>query len=102
MGCAGMENVLNTQELEVLLGDHVRRLRLQLNLTREDLCARAGISVSALRHLETGEGASVKTLIRALRSLNKEDWIFSLAPQITINPLHLTKNKVRQRARKKK
>lgn len=98
-----MEKILDMQELELTLGEHIRSLRLQKNLTREEVCSQAGVSVSALRHLETGEGATVKTLLKILRALDREKWIDTLRPQITINPLHAVRNKgTRERARKRK
>lgn len=98
-----MENVLNTEEYEALLGESLKSLRLQKNINQKSLCYQAGISLNALRHLESGEGASVKTLIRVVRALGRQDWLMSAAPQITVNPLHMIRNQPqRQRARTKK
>ena len=55
--------------------------------------------MSALKNLENGVGASVKTLIRVIRALDREDWIEAVAPIASINPLHMVQNKSdRQRA----
>ena len=35
--------------------------------------------MNALRHLEQGEGASVKTLIRVARALGRQDWLMNVA-----------------------
>ena len=97
-----MEIILNIEELEALLGENIKSIRLQKNISRKTLCGAAGVSQSALRHLESGEGATVKTLIRVVRALNKEDWLRSIAPKIGINPLTMVRNKsVRQRASKR-
>jgi transcriptional regulator with XRE-family HTH domain len=89
------------QELEFLLGESVKKLRLQKNLDRQTLCNRAGISMNALRHLETGAGATVKTMILVIRALERVEWLASLAPQVSINPLHTVRNKpLRERARR--
>ena len=77
-------------ELELFLGENIKTLRLQKNLDRQTLCDRAGVSVSALRHLESGQGAAIKTLIRVVRALEREDWLSGLAPQISVNPLNKT------------
>jgi hypothetical protein len=59
----------------------------------------AGISESALRHLEGGKGATVKTLIRVIRALDREGWLTGISPQVSINPLHMVREKQpRQRA----
>lgn len=94
-----MENAFSLKELESTLGESIKRLRLQKNLDRQTLCDQAGISMNALRHLETGAGATIKTLILVVRALGRIDWLAALAPQISINPLHTIRDKaVRERA----
>ena len=94
-----MKEILNSEQLEGLIGENVKFLRLQKNLTRVLLAAQAGISGTALRHLENGEGAHLSTFIRIARALGKEEWLLTLAPRITVNPLHPVRSKnVRQRA----
>ncbi len=98
-----MESALTPLELEIELGESIKAIRLQKNLSRQSLCERAGISESALRHLEGGKGATLKTLIRVIRSLDRESWFASLSPTVTINPLHMVRAKrPRQRASKRK
>lgn len=96
-----MKQISTPEELEYSLGENIKTLRLQKNIPRETLCERAGVSVSALRNLEGGKGATLKTLIRVLKALNRESWLEQIAPSTSINPLHLTKEKAqRQRARR--
>ncbi len=98
-----MKNLLAPDELEIILGENIKSLRLQNNIDRRSLCARAGISENALRNLEGGKGTTLKTLIRIVKSLNRESWLEQLAPKTSINPLHLVRAKPqRQRARRKK
>ena len=98
-----MESNLTISALEALLGQHCRNLRLQKNLSRDEIALKAGISKTAIRNLESGAGATTKTLIAVLRALDKADWLNSLAPAVTINPLRMVREKpLRERARKKK
>lgn len=78
------------------LGSAVKQIRLLKNLPRETVCANAGISMNALRHLEGGKGATIATLISVATILGKTDWLKSFNPQISINPLDKKMN--RQRA----
>lgn len=95
-----MKEISSPEELAQAIGENIRSLRLQKNLTQNGLAARAGISMSALRHLESGQGANLGTLIRVVRALDKQEWLQTLAPQISINPLHMTPTLAeRQRAR---
>ncbi|MBK7891739.1 MAG: helix-turn-helix transcriptional regulator [Bdellovibrionales bacterium] len=85
--------------MELSLGESVRRIRLQKNLDRQSLCDQAGISLNALRHLETGSGSTIRTLVLVVHALGRSDWLMALAPQIGINPLHLVRDRpVRVRA----
>lgn len=98
-----MKRISTPDELEEAVGKDIKALRLQKNIDRRTLCARAGISEHALRNLEGGKGTTLKTLIRVLKALNREDWLDIIAPRTSINPLHLVREKSqRQRARRKK
>ena len=97
-----MEQILTQQELEIKLGESLKALRLQKNLDRQTLCEKAGVSENALRNLEGGKGATLKTLVRVIRALDRQDWFMGIAPQISINPLHMPKDlQPRQRARRR-
>ena len=94
-----MDIISTPAELETTLGENIKALRLQKNLDRRTLCAQAGISETALRNLEGGKGATLKTFTRVIKALDRESWLTSLAPQVSINPLHLLRDKQpRQRA----
>lgn len=92
---------LTSEEMEAMLGERLKTLRVHRNLDQATLSSRAGISVRALRNLETGNGSSLRTLIVVLRALGREQWLETIAPVPTINPLMLTREaKPRQRASK--
>jgi transcriptional regulator with XRE-family HTH domain len=94
-----MDQVLTPDEWLQRLGEAIRDLRLAHNLAQVDLASQAGVSRTALRHLESGEGATLSTLIRIIRALGREDWLASLTAQPTINPLHMVRQAhKRQRA----
>ncbi len=94
-----MNAVQNLGEMEISLGDGIKKLRLHKNMDRETLAERAGLSLTAIKNLEGGKGASVKTLLLVLRALGREDWLTSLAPVATINPLHMVRSQpTRKRA----
>ena len=98
-----MNDISSPEELALVIGENIRALRLQKNLTQQSLAAQAGVSMTALRHLESGQGANLATLIRVVRALDKQAWLQSLAPRITINPLHMApSHAARQRARGRK
>ena len=98
-----MKRISTPEELEESLGEDIKSLRLQKNIDRKTLCARAGVSEHALRNLEDGKGTTLKTFIRILKALERESWFNTIAPKTSINPLHIVRAKEqRQRARRKK
>lgn len=98
-----MDERYSTPELEAQLGDDLKQLRLQKNIDQKTLCLEAGISLTALRNLENGRGATITTFVKTLRALNHVDALRLFAPQTSINPLQLSRQaQPRQRARASK
>lgn len=94
-----MEIIKQTEDWEADLGEQVRQLRLRANFDQQSLARRAGIGLSALKNLESGKGATLKTLIKTLRALDRAAWLETLAPNVSISPLQMLKTQpVRQRA----
>lgn len=88
-------------ELQELLGERLRRLRLNRNLDQRTTAEKAGISEKALRNLESGRGSTVETLLRVLKALDHLQGLDMLAPEISVNPLDLLrKSKAPQRVRR--
>ena len=77
------------EELQIVLGERVRRIRLSRNLDQRETAAKADVSVSALRNLETGKGATTATLLRVLKALDALDSLEMLAPDVKTNPVAL-------------
>lgn len=86
-----------SDELEQQLGTRIRALRAARRLTQTDLADRANVSVGALKHLESGAGATTTTLVKVLRALGEQRWIDTLGPAPeAFNPLEVLE--ARQRA----
>jgi transcriptional regulator with XRE-family HTH domain len=92
-----------SDEWEIELGRQIRALRLRQNLDQQQLAERAGIALNSVKNLERGKGATLRSLIKALRVLNRVEWLRALAPAVSISPMQMLKAKVpRQRASPKK
>lgn len=90
---------MTPDEMEVELGAKLKALRLSRNLDQRTLAERAGLSVRAVRRLESGHGSTLNTLVRVLRALGRQEWLNTIAPGATVNPLALTREaQPRQRA----
>ena len=80
------------KELQVALGERVRRLRLARNADQRATADKAGISEKALRNLEAGRGSTVETLLRTLKALDALQGIEMLAPEVTVDPLAILRS----------
>jgi transcriptional regulator with XRE-family HTH domain len=80
------------RELQILLGERIRRLRFSRNLDQKSAAAKGGLSVTALRNLESGRGASIETLVRVLKALEYLEGLEILVPVATVNPVTLLRS----------
>lgn len=91
MTMATLRGEAAVEELEELLGQQVRSLRRSRGWTQQQVAEHANTSLGAVKNLESGRGATTRTLARVLRALDAEDWFTTLyAPKSTFNPLDLT------------
>lgn len=79
-------------ELQQLLGERLKRLRLSRNQDQRTVAEKAGISEKALRNLEAGRGSTVETLLRVLKALEHLQGLDMLAPEPSINPLAMLRH----------
>lgn len=82
-----MEKFNTPEELEEKLGQQIRNLRILRNLTQSELAERAGVAMNAVKRLESGQTSTTKSLVKVLKVLNRTEWLDTLAPQVTVNPL---------------
>jgi transcriptional regulator with XRE-family HTH domain len=94
-----MTNSMTTEEWEATLGRQLRDLRLRQNVDQRQLAEQAGVALNVVKNLEAGKGATVKSLVKVLRTLGRIDWLDTLVPEVSISPLQMLKSKhPRQRA----
>jgi len=100
---AGLRNqeVKSPQALVTEIGSKLERLRLARNVTQTELARTAGVSERTLRRLESGNGATLDTLVRVLSALKLEQNLDLLVPDPRIRPIERirTGGSERQRSR---
>ena len=89
----------NDTAIQTALGEHLRSVRLDLNLTRDNLAAEVGLSVDTVRNAEQGRNISLDTLIRLLRGLGRLDELDLLLESRGPSPVQLAKRQGRTRQR---
>jgi transcriptional regulator with XRE-family HTH domain len=91
---------MRTDELEQRLGERLRALRIQRDLTQAELAEAANVSLGALKRLERGMGSTTTTLVSVLRALDQERWLDALGPPPSrFNPLDVLEARNRRAAR---
>jgi transcriptional regulator with XRE-family HTH domain len=90
---------MRTDELEQRLGERLRTLRIQRDLTQAELAESANVSLGALKRLERGMGSTTTTLVSVLRALGQERWVDTLGPgPSTFNPLDVLEARTKRAA----
>ena len=92
------------EEMLKVLGENLKASRLAENLSQQIVAERSGISLKAVRNLESGENASTLSLLSYCRTIRKIDWLMALAPPEVNASLFGRKNTeaTRQRAGRQK
>lgn len=88
-----MESAVIDQMLAEV-GDSIRKLRLQRNLSQGVVAERSGISFGAYRNLESGQGVSLRSFLAVCRTLGKTDWMRTLPPPM-VSPMEILRRENR-------
>lgn len=91
----------STAHYEQSLGAQLRRARLDTNTSQQHLADRANVSIGALRNLEAGRGATLRTLISVVRGLDLTEWLDDLYPDQGATPLELARGRGMARRRER-
>lgn len=98
--------MLSDAEITNKISARIKELRLKQNISRQDLSASSGVSVSSIVRMEDGEIKSFESFLRILRSLGKIEIFTPMLQEEEISPneyykmVHSVKIKQRQRASK--
>lgn len=81
------------------IGEYVRSVRLDRNLTQEQLGERAGVHRTTIRDLELGKRSTLLTLIQVLRSMDLLQTLKNFKISKELSPLELAKLETKERKR---
>jgi len=94
---------MKDESIQREIGAYLRATRMAKNLPQRVLAERSGVSLSSVKHLESGTGATLTTFVAVCRTLGKLGWVEDLAPRGETSPIaimdHMLSAKPRQRAR---
>lgn len=96
------EGLKNLSDVAVLreIGRRMKSMRLNRDMTQEQLAERAGLDRTTVVQLEGGRSATLLTLIRILRVLDRLEALEGLNEGAEVSPLQVAKllEKARERA----
>ncbi len=81
------------------IGEYIRSVRLERNLTQEQLGDRSGVHRTTIRDLELGKRSTLLTLIQVLRSLDQLQTLKNFKVSKELSPLELAKLEINERKR---
>ena len=81
------------------LGDYVHSVRLQNNITQQQLANKAGVNRSTIVQLEKGGGGTLLTYVKVLRALEQLPLLQVFEVKTAVSPLLLAKMEKQQRRR---
>ena len=87
------------EEMMRVLGDNLRALRIAVGLSQQEAAESSGISVKAVRNLDSGANSSTLSLLAYCRTLRQTDWIMQLAPPMVDEALFTRKDPLKKRQR---
>ena len=99
--------MLSDAEITKRVSARLKALRLKQNISRQEVSASSGVSVSTIARMEDGEIKSFESFLRVLRTLGKIDILLPLVQEEEISPneyfkLMHSERKTQQRRRASK
>ena len=94
-------NNLTNKAIAKEIGQRIEQLRLEQNLSQQQLADEIGLSRVSYRNLVNGSGKFVN-IIAVLRVLNQLDGLENLIPETGFSPMQQLKYKGKQRKRASK
>ena len=101
-----MDDIYFLTDLDIVkrIGANLKSMRLRQNITQSNLAESAGVSLSTLKKIESGDICSFDSFLRMLRTLRKLDVLQPLVEEEQLTPneywefINSAKRKIRKRA----
>lgn len=84
---------LTNTRIETIIGERIKKLRLDYNISQKDLAKKVGISRVSISKIESGKGVNLSSLIEIMRGLRVLENIEKLIPEPEISPIEMIKLK---------
>lgn len=84
---------MTNARIEIEVGERLKKLRLEYNITQNDLAKKTGLSRVSISKIERGKGVNLSSLIEIMRGLRVLENIAYLIPEQEISPIELIRLK---------
>lgn len=74
------------------IGNQIKQMRINAQMSQQELAEKSGVSRATLTLVENGRGAKLDTLISLLRALQKLEILNSFETNAMVSPLLIAKN----------
>ena len=90
---------MTNARIEIEVGERLKKLRLEYNITQDDLAKKTGLSRVSISKIERGKGVNLSSLIEIMRGLRVLENIAYLIPEQEISPIEMIrlKNKTKKK-----
>jgi len=85
-------------DYETRIAEQIRALRIRNDLDQAALAEVANVSLGTIQNLEQGKGSSLRTVIKVVRALGREEWLERLDPQHGLPPSPMQQLRAERRA----
>ncbi len=82
---------MTNEALLQYVGQQMRQMRMNAQLSQQQLAERAGVSRATLVQVENGKGTKLETIVALLRALNKLEILNNFETNAVVSPLLIAK-----------
>jgi len=91
---------MTNARIEAIVGEKLKKLRLEYNITQNELAKKTGLSRVSISKIERGMGVNLSSLIEIMRGLRVLENIEHLIPEQEVSPIEVIR--LKNRTKKKR
>jgi len=91
---------MTNARIEAIVGEKLKNLRLEYNITQNELAKKTGLSRVSISKIERGMGVNLSSLIEIMRGLRVLENIEHLIPEQEVSPIEVIR--LKNRTKKKR
>lgn len=94
-----IQDQLSDRSILQEIGRRIAQVRVNLNITQDNIAETAGIGKRTVERIENGDSVQFVSIIRVLRALRQTEMLNLILPETIISPLAMVKQRKKERQR---